>query len=331
MFRREKPMTDEQHAELSAQLESSTPSPTQPAKPLPWRLLIDLLAIGLLPAFSYVAFMWFIDDGSVVVLAVALLALLAFVLWRLVPRVKSPPDKEANNRLPLADAAVGFLLFVPMIGLLTAAATVVVSLFTLCFKPAARRSAVIWMMLCLCAVPAHFSYSLLLARARDCGKSAACGMNLSNLGKAIAIYRASYDNQSPPSLDAIMQDGSQWSRMLVCFHDPYFWDNRYRTDDYDGSSYFYCAPTNNDDYDMPADKASIMACDTVPRHLAAIFRFDRYYHALLSNHSVQRYTESEFQRELQKPHNRRFAEELAKGANMTPQERLHYIAPRGEK
>jgi len=290
----------------------------------PWGRLVDLFAVGLPPAVAYVGFMWIIDGGSVAVLVAVILAWLAFILWRIWPSIKPAPGE--SRRLSPTDAAKSFLLFVPWIGLMATLIAIPLSAFPLLFKPAPRCRAAMWLILCLSAMPVHFTYNLLLARARDMGKSSGCAMNLSNLGKAIGLYRVSYDNQYPPNLNAILRDG-QSGKGLMCPHDPALRDNLW--DEREGSSYFYCTPQNNDGYDMPNDDASIIACDIAPFHLAAVFRFDRCRNVLLSNGSVQRYTESEFQQDLQKPQNRRFAEEWAKGEKMSPQKRLHYIAPRG--
>jgi len=85
-----------------------------------------------------------------------------------------------------------------------------------------------------------------LAKAREMAKRAGCGMNLSNAGKAIAIYKASYNDQFPDigtallnpnvltgvnfnvdtaagitrsftaTMFLLMRDGSQSSKMFIC-------------------------------------------------------------------------------------------------------------------
>jgi len=47
-----------------------------------------------------------------------------------------------------------------------------------------------------------------LARARESAKRAGCGMNLSNAGKAIAIYKASYEDLFPALSDKILTPGA---------------------------------------------------------------------------------------------------------------------------
>jgi len=87
-----------------------------------------------------------------------------------------------------------------------------------------------------------------LAKAREMAKRAGCGMNLSNAGKAVAIYKASYDDQFPgfakglvdettatgdnrnkepgnlgtatysatAAMFLLMRDGSQSAKMFIC-------------------------------------------------------------------------------------------------------------------
>ena len=87
-----------------------------------------------------------------------------------------------------------------------------------------------------------------LAKAREMAKRAGCGMNLSNAGKAIAIYKASYDDRFPDmgnvidvtvkvgngtkykgdgtlaakdlgitsNMFLLMRDGSQSAKMYIC-------------------------------------------------------------------------------------------------------------------
>jgi len=144
-------------------------------------------------------------------------------------------------------------------------------------------------------------------------------MNLVQMGRAIAIYQAENDDQFPPNLDVLLDDDDALSpRALRCPADS--------TPDAQlngGSSYFYCAPEDE------ADSTTIIACDVAPvhpRHRGSN-NARNYLRADLSVHPC---TEPEFQQLLQQPENSRFAEELAKGVNLTPQERVTYIAPQGE-
>jgi len=152
-----------------------------------------------------------------------------------------------------------------------------------------------------------------------------CGARISNIGKGVAIYQAEHADQYPPSLEALIQDNAILGREdLRCPLD----------DSSSGSSYFYCAPRNG-----PAAPAGeppavrIIACEAAAVHPATGFfgpdESTKRRHVLWSDNSIQLCAEPEFQQELQKPENRRFAEEFAKGVNMTPQERMTYIAPRG--
>ena len=223
------------------------------------------------------------------------------------------------------DVALGILFFIPVIGLLPAIITVLWAAINLC-RESIRRNAAVWLALSLGAVLFQFAIAPLVdrigGRASSMAKTAGCAMNLSNLAKAIAIYGEMKADQWPPNLDALFQDDSLSPKMLIC---PSNWGPP-EVKEGEGTSYFYCAPRSNT---TPDDEACVIACDTIPVHPANfnIFRDGGLRVVLLSDFSIHRLPEAEFQQELQKPQNRRFAEELAKAANMTPQERLTYIVP----
>jgi len=158
-------------------------------------------------------------------------------------------------------------------------------------------------------------------KAREAAKTAACNMNLSNIGKAVATYQSENHDQFPPNLEVFLkEDGGLSPRTLRCPSDGL------PDAPLDGTSYFYCAPEGDD-----IDPATIIACDVAPVHALSTGGRKELRNYLRANLSVQRCTESEFQQLLQQPENRRFAEELAKGVNMTPRERIKYIAPRDEE
>jgi len=54
-----------------------------------------------------------------------------------------------------------------------------------------------------------------IADARAMAKMAGSGMNLANMGKTIAIYMAGNDDQFPPTLETLLEDGSQSPLMFV--------------------------------------------------------------------------------------------------------------------
>jgi len=157
-----------------------------------------------------------------------------------------------------------------------------------------------------------------LFTAGNMSKASGCGMNLSNIGKAIAIYKAQNHEQFPPNLAVLLGEDALSPKTLHCPTDG-------SKALVNGSSYFYCAP----DGDKDVVSTTIIACDIAPVHPVGGNRvITRNY--LRADLSVQKSTEPGFQRLLQQPENRRFAEELAKGVTMTPPERVTYIAPRGE-
>jgi len=258
-----------------------------------------------------------------ILLVVVGLVVLAIVLLYV------PPPGRARLIGGFVAAAVGvpaLMFLIPTVGLVVLTADLVWSVVALLRKPPDKRFAVARLIACLCLIVVCGAV-VLSARAHyfRLHTSARCAMHMSYLGKAVAMYRAEHEDQYPPSLDVILQDGSLSTNDLVCVSNLPMGSQR--MDDEGGSSYFYCAPCHDDDDEVSDEDARLVACDIAPVHPVAMFRFGRCRHILLSNNKVTRFTEAEFQRELQKPQNRQFAEELTKGVKMTPQERLTYIAP----
>jgi hypothetical protein len=152
-----------------------------------------------------------------------------------------------------------------------------------------------------------------------------CGSRIYSIGRAVEIYRAENADQYPPNLEALIQDHAfYYGRELPrCPLDG----------SSEGTSYFYCAPWNgpNAQEGAPATNC-IIACEVMAAHPVTGFfgpdESNKRRHILWSDGTIELYTESEFQQELQQPENRRFAREFAKGIQMTPQERVTYIAPR---
>ena len=152
-------------------------------------------------------------------------------------------------------------------------------------------------------------------------KTAGCGRNLSTIDRGIAIYKGGRAEHYPPNLEAILEYSDVPPERLRCPAD----------DVSDGTSYFYCAPWNDNTQEGTAPAVFIIACDVVPAHPAAGFfgpdESNKRRNVLWSDGDIQTCIEAKFQQELQKPENRRFAAELVKGVQMTPQERVKYIAP----
>jgi len=225
--------------------------------------------------------------------------------------------------LPLASTMMGAAwIFFLVAGVLSAIAGLVLSVSALAKQTAGRGLAIRGLVLSLLSVLAVSLVASIVLPAelsrKGNAQAAGCGMNLSILGKCVAIYRAWNHDQFPPNLEALMDDGSGGLSPK---------DLRCPTDGppdaaFHGTSYFYCAPDGD-------DETAIIACDIAPVHPRGGGKKAR--NVLRADLSVHACTESEFQKLLQKPENRRFAEELAKGVTMTPQERVTYIAPRGEK
>ncbi|HUU57989.1 MAG TPA: hypothetical protein VMZ50_00485, partial [Phycisphaerae bacterium] len=55
-----------------------------------------------------------------------------------------------------------------------------------------------------------------LGRARELARRAACMANLNGIGKAIVLYEGNHDDQWPPDLDTLLQDGDISRKHLKC-------------------------------------------------------------------------------------------------------------------
>jgi len=227
---------------------------------------------------------------------------------------------EQKNRLAVWGLVLGiFSVFIPVAGMLLAMVGIVISGKALARKTLAGQGmAAAGMTLCILGWLAQLVLMLTLlpplTNARELTKSARCAMNLSQIGKAIAIYGAAHNDRFPPNLDVLLKDGSLTAETLHC---PAHTSA--------GCSYFYRAPDDDE-----IGSGTIIICDVAfHSRKYRVNNTDRNY--LRADLSVQRSSESGFPQLLQQPENRRFAEELAKGVTMTPQERVTYTAPRDGK
>jgi len=236
--------------------------------------------------------------------------------------VLSKPTKG----LAVAGLVLGILsVLLPGVGILLALVGIVLSAIAIS-RRAGRGLAIAGLLLSilgLLIIPLTLMIVLpKLSTARDLAKTTGCGMNLSNIGKEIAVYQYQPENngQFPPNLAVLIEEGTVLPTSLHCPTDG--WSKA----SFNGSSYFYCAPEGDEIND-----AAVIACDVAPVHTRDLRGNKEARNYLRADLSVQTCTETEFQQLLQKPENRRFAEELAKGVNMTPQNRVTYTAPRDEK
>jgi len=266
---------------------------------------------------------------------------LAIVLLRIPP--SEPPGRWGRVMGGLLAGAAGVIvltLLSPILGLFLAGAGLIWSTAAL-WPHAARRQALARLIVCLGLVAAQITVLIpVRMNIYRLHVASICAMRLSCVGKAIAVYQAEH-GQWPRDLETLANSGGLSPRELEC---PPFDAS---TDD---TTYFYCAPLANGPPDDQGDSQPqngepfILACDIAPFHPAGLFDIfgpERCRHVVLSDFGLKRFTESEFQRELQKPQNRRFAIDLAHGVGMRSYERVKYttldprdaprIAPQDEK
>lgn len=126
-----------------------------------------------------------------------------------------------------------------------------------------------------------------------------CATNVSNIGKAIAMYQGSYSDQFPASLEDLIKDG-QSPNIMVCPADAK--KRRF--------SYFYLRPVG----DSNADADTIVACDFKDNHPG------QYRNILYADTHVGNASEEVFQKLLAKPVNADFAKALktAEGERFGP-------------
>jgi len=237
-----------------------------------------------------------------------------------------PPLDSPSHRLGLAmyhltvGAAVVLVISLMEwpLGVMLVGIGLIWSVVGLFRKNANRRVAVARLIVCLGLLAVQMAVIIpMRENTRRMASVTSCRICLTNIGKAIAAYTSDYGGQYPPDLETLVVNGhlasGDWMECSVgrvrSGRAPIFY------------KHFYCAPPSDDD--MQDDVLFILSCDVVPaRHPTGLFdnlfSSERYRYVVLSDFSVQQYTESEFQRELQKPQNRHFAAEMAKGAQLMP-------------
>jgi len=129
-----------------------------------------------------------------------------------------------------------------------------------------------------------------LAGARERARRAACMANLNGIGMAAILYQGNHDDEWPPDLDTLLQEGNISRKMLKC---PSAKAGR-------DCDYFYMPPV----LDNAAEGETLIACDYKDNHPGNIRIV--LYAAL----NVGKRTEAQFQTELAHPRNAEFAAAL---------------------
>ena len=250
------------------------------------------------------------------------------------PPSDTTPRPDRGKGLAITASMLGLLSFpIPCVvrfmadilpsavmGMMLAVAGITMAIIALAQKTTARSWAINGLALSILGLLFSIGLALMgpfVFYAKSQAAEAGCKMNLSNLNKNIAQYQSENNNHYPPSLEALVSSDKFSVKTVNC---PATSDREWEGE----SSYFYCAPLTDGDAQA---SVCIVACDAKPNHPTGFFTLTGRRNVLWSDGSVQSCTESEFQRELQKPQNRRFAEEFAKGTSLTPKERMTYIAP----
>jgi len=245
------------------------------------------------------------------------------------PSEKPPPVQPGSphHRLVLGVMVVFIIsVMVPPSGMTLAGIGLIWSTIALLRKTAAQRVAVarlfVWLGLLVVQVAVILPVHQNIGRLRT---ATGCQASLTLIGKAIAAYTSDHAGHYPPDLETLVVAGHlHYYDAMEC--------SAGRTASGRATQFYkhaYCAP--QDDGDAQNDVLTILASDITsarrPTGLFDIISFEQYRYVLLSDLSIRQYTETEFQRELLKPQNRHFAEELAKGPQLIPWELWAPTAP----
>ena len=133
-----------------------------------------------------------------------------------------------------------------------------------------------------------------LQQANELTNRTVCMSNLSSIGKGLTIYKGMHDNRFPPSLDALIAEGQPRKHFVCPSVEP---DRRPAGQKFD---YFYLPPESE------GDMSGILICDFRANHRG------KQRNVLSVGMAVRRLTEPQFQAELARPINARFAEALRK-------------------
>ena len=129
-----------------------------------------------------------------------------------------------------------------------------------------------------------------LSGVREQARQMACMVNVNRIGKAALFYQGNHDDEWPPDLDTLRQEGHISREGLKC---PSAKAGR----DYD---YFYMPPVRGKTF----DGETLIACDYKDNHPGNV-RI-----VLYAGFHVAKRTEAEFQTELAHPRNAEFAAAL---------------------
>ena len=203
--------------------------------------------------------------------------------------VSPQPGTPKGGGMSIAAFVLGLLGFIPPCGLIA----LILGIVALATNRAKKGLAIAGIVLGVLLMPTALLVSILLPslnRARFLAKQAVCMTHLNAIGKSMILYSAENDDQYPPTLENLIDDGLMSRKLL---HSPA--DNIDRD-----CSYFYLTPTS-----MNEVPETIVACT---------FKnvYNDFRHVMRIDCTVTRLSSAKFQAELAEPYNARFAAALKK-------------------
>ncbi|HDY65359.1 MAG TPA: DUF4190 domain-containing protein [Phycisphaerae bacterium] len=203
--------------------------------------------------------------------------------------INPQPGTPKGGGMSIAAFVLGLLGFIPPCGLIA----LILGIVALVTNRAKKGLAIAGIVLGVVLMPTALLVSILLPslnRARSLAKQAVCMANLNAIGKGLIMYTAENEDQYPPTLEDLIETGMD-EKLL-----------RSPADNIDRDcSYFYLAPTSMNE--VPPE--ILVACTYKDV-------YEDFRHVMRIDCTVTRLSTAEFQAELAKPYNARFAAALKK-------------------
>ena len=212
--------------------------------------------------------------------------------------INPQPGTPKGGGMSIAAFVLGLLGFIPLCGLIA----LILGIVALVTNRAKKGLAIAGIVLGVVLMPTALLVSILLPslnRARSLAKQAVCAAHLNAIGNSMVLYAVENDDRYPPTLENLIDDGM--TRKML----------RSPADKIERScSYFYFTPEGKFPF-APEGEVGDQAVETF-----IICTFDNVYnnfrHVLRADGSVNKLSTAEFQAELAKPYNARFAAALKK-------------------